>query len=152
MMREVMFSCHSCIHYFGKWQVRLLYSHSLFSHLHLEPVIHISSPPATAFPLGTAMQMCLAHGGRKLSLKMLVKGEHRERSGNGMKKMEPKVERDRSAFEYSICNTTRSDKEKKVYALRKTLGNRMWKRESIWYGNSWFMRPVNECDVFSFIN
>lgn len=60
MMREVMFSCHSCIHYFGKWQVRLLYSHSLFSHLHLEPVIHISSPPATAFP--SALQCrCVSH-------------------------------------------------------------------------------------------
>lgn len=86
MMREVIFSCHSCIHYFGKWQVRLLYSHSLFSHLHLEPVIHISSPPATAFPLGTAMQMCLAHGGRKLSLKMLVKGEHEREAGMAWKR------------------------------------------------------------------
>lgn len=114
MMREVMFSCHSCIHYFGKWQVRLLYSHSLFSHLHLEPVTHISSPPATAFP--SALQCrCVSHTeAGNFHWRCLWKGNMREKR-EWHEKDGAKGGRGQKCFEYSICNTTRSDKEKKKF-------------------------------------
>lgn len=70
-MCEVLFSCHPCIRYFGKLQVRLAYSHFIFLHRLSK---HISSP-ATAFALALQCRR-VSQSGRKLSLKMLEKEEH----------------------------------------------------------------------------